>query len=147
MHGIEWRTVYVLMRWLFWCLLPKFQSNQDNKYQNNSGVNAWIVGHESAYIILFLAWHNESINDDKNKDLPTSTPCVSLGQFKFCWWYRNHCWWRHKCIIQYNNCDACMWKLISNSLDIDYIHGHLCEKKFKKPSKFGITSLMHGLRW
>ena len=28
-------------------------------------------------------------------------------------------WRRH------NNCDACTWKVISNSLDIDFIHGNI----------------------
>ena len=40
-----------------------------NKLQNNTGVSTETVRHESTYIILFLTWHNKSINDDKNNDL------------------------------------------------------------------------------
>ena len=39
------------------------------------------VHHESIYIILFLTWYNESINDDKNDDLSTSSPCLSRSGF------------------------------------------------------------------
>ena len=39
-----------------------------------------------------------------------------------------------KCFVQCNNCDMHMWKEISNSLDINVIHGHIqglsCKKYF-----------------
>ena len=42
------------------------------------------------------------------------------------------CWWCHKCITQFNNCGMRTWKSIYNSLDINFIHGHihicLCKK-------------------
>ena len=63
MYVLEWGTV---------------SSNVfSNKYQNNTGVSAETVRHKSTYIILFLARHNEYINDDKNGDLYTSTSCLS----------------------------------------------------------------------
>ena len=34
MYGLEWWTVYVLTRGLFWCSFPEFQ-NKGNKHQNN----------------------------------------------------------------------------------------------------------------
>ena len=74
MYVLEWRTVTALMRGLFWCL---FQSNERNKYQNNTWVGAELVCHESTYIILFLTGHNESINEDRNDDLNTSSPCLT----------------------------------------------------------------------
>ena len=37
--------------------------------------------HESAYIILILTRHNESMNDDKNEDLYTSSPCFTRSVF------------------------------------------------------------------
>ena len=37
--------------------------------------------HESTYIILFLARHNEFINDDKNDNLYTSSPCLARSVF------------------------------------------------------------------
>ena len=58
------------------CLFPELLSNKGNKYKNNTRVSAETVRHESAYIILFLIWHNESINDDKKDDPYTSSPCL-----------------------------------------------------------------------
>ena len=62
MNGLEWRTVYGLTKGLVWCLFPKFH-NEGNKHQNNPRVYAWIFHHES----------KESINNDSNDDLHTST--------------------------------------------------------------------------
>ena len=77
MYVLEWRTVSVLKRGLFWCLFPELRSNEGNKYQNNPRVSAETVCQESAYIILFLTWHNESINDDKNDNFYTSSLCLT----------------------------------------------------------------------
>ena len=52
-----------------------------NKYQNNTGVSAETVRHESTYIILFLTRHDESINDYKNDKLYTSFPCLTRSVF------------------------------------------------------------------
>ena len=35
MYGLEWWTVYAPMRGLFWCLLPKLQSNKGNRHWKN----------------------------------------------------------------------------------------------------------------
>ena len=43
-----------------------------------------------------------------------------------------HCWWHNKCITGGNNCDVRMWKMISNSLHIDFIHGHYHGWSYKK---------------
>ena len=51
------------------------------KYQNNTQVNAEMVGHESTYIILFLTRHNESINDYENEELYTLSPCLTRSVF------------------------------------------------------------------
>ena len=80
MYVLEWRIVSAPTRGLFWGLFPELQSNGGaNKHQNHTRVGAETVHHESTYIILFLTWHNESINDDKNDDLYASPDC----------------WWRH----------------------------------------------------
>ena len=52
-----------------------------NKHPTNTRVSAEIVRHEGTYIILFLTRHNEPINDDKNDDLYTSSPCVTRSVF------------------------------------------------------------------
>ena len=69
MHVLERRNVYVLTTGLFWCLFPELHSNEGYKHQNNTRVCAYTFRHESTYIILFLTWRNESINDDKSDDL------------------------------------------------------------------------------
>ena len=68
-------------RVLFWCLFPELRSNEWKKYQNSTRVSAVTVRHESTYITLFLTWHNESINDYKNDELYTSSPCLTRSVF------------------------------------------------------------------
>ena len=54
---------------------------------------------------------------------------VSLARFSFCWW-------RHNGLLMTsqwpNNCDAITWIVISNSLDIDFIHGDIHGRSCKK---------------
>ena len=77
MYVLTWRTVNAVTRVLFWCLFPELRSNDGNKHQNSTRVSALTVRHKSTYIILILTWHNESINDAKNEDLHTSSPCLN----------------------------------------------------------------------
>ena len=49
--------------------------------ENNTRVSAETVRQESTYIILFLARYNESINDDTNGDLYTSSLCLARSVF------------------------------------------------------------------
>ena len=81
LYELEWRTVSALTRGLFWCLFPELWSNEGNKYQNNTWVSTETVRHESTYIILFLTRHNESVNDYKNDELYTSSPCLTRSVF------------------------------------------------------------------
>ena len=81
MYVLEWRTVSALTRELFWCLFPELRSNEGNKHQNNTGVSAETVHQESIYIILFLTWHNNDKNDNKNDEFHTSTPCLTHGVY------------------------------------------------------------------
>ena len=74
-------NVSALTRGLFWCLFPELRSNEANKYQNNTRVSAETVPRESTYIIIFLTRHNESINDSKNDELYTSSPCLTRSVF------------------------------------------------------------------
>ena len=62
---------------VIWCLFSELRINEGNKHQNNTRWGTWTARHESTYIISFLARHNESINNDKNDDLHTSTPCLT----------------------------------------------------------------------
>ena len=90
--------------------------------------SAETVRHESAYIILFFTWHNKSINNDKNVSIYMSSQCLT-ARFSFCWWCNNRLLMK----LQWpDNCYAITWIVISNSLDIDFIHsdihGRLCKK-------------------
>ena len=78
---LAWRNVYALTRGLFWCLFPELRSNQRNIHQNNTRVSGYTVRHKSTCIILFLTRHNESKNYVKNKDLHTSSPCLTRSLY------------------------------------------------------------------
>ena len=81
MYVLEWRTISALTGDLFWCLFPELRNNKGNKHKNNSRASAETVRHKSTYIILFLTRNNESINDDKNDDLYTLSPCLTRSVF------------------------------------------------------------------
>ena len=69
-------------------------------------------------------------------------PCVSLARFTFCWWRHN----RLAMTSQWpDNCDANTWQVISNSLDIDFIHGDIHGRSCKKERNFEATLWCH--RW
>ena len=146
MYALKWRTVSALTRGLFWCLFPSLLCNSGNKHQNNTRVSAETVCHGSTYIISFLTWHNESINEDKNT-IFTRRLRVLLAQFSFCWWRHNRLLmtsqWPH-------NCDAITWIVISNSLDIDFIHsdihGRSCKKLlYQGPHLSRVTVVIHAI--
>ena len=110
------------------CLFPELRSNEGNKHHNNTRVSAETVRHESTYIILFLTRHNESINDDKNDDPYTLSKCFTHSV--------SFCCWRHNRLLMTSqwpdNYDAITWIVISNSLDIDFIHGDIHDRSCKK---------------
>ena len=59
----------------------------------------------------------------------THHPCVSLARFSFCWW-------RQKSIADdvtmTRQFDAITWIVISNLLNIDFIHGNIHDRSCKK---------------
>ena len=65
-------------RGIFVLIVLKFVRN---KHKNNTRVSTETVLHKSTYIILFLTRHNKCINDDKNDDLYTSSPCRARSVF------------------------------------------------------------------
>ena len=128
MYIPAWRTVYALTRVLFWCLFPELRSNEGNKQQINTRVSAYTVRHKSTYIILFLTWHNESINNAKNEDLHTSSPCLTRSLYVTLMTSQS--------IGDHVTMTRQLWrehvKAISNSLDIDFIHGDIHGRSCKK---------------
>ena len=71
MYVLEWLTVSALKSGLI-C--------DGNKHQNNTWVSTETVRHESIHI-LFFTRHNESINDDENDDLYTSSQGLICSVF------------------------------------------------------------------
>ena len=65
----------------FGVYFPSCKATRETKHQTNTRVSAETVRRESAYIILFLKRHNESINDDENDDPYTSSPCLTRSVF------------------------------------------------------------------
>ena len=53
---------------------------------------------------------------------------ASLAQFSFCWWRHNQLLTRQ----WPDNCDAITWIMISNSLDITFIHDNIHGRSCKK---------------
>ena len=69
----------------------------------------------------------------------THRPHVTLTRFSFCWWRLN----RLLMTSQWpDNCDVITWIMISNSLDIDFIHsdihGRSCKKDDYGPFHWGL---------
>ena len=122
-------------------LISRVAKEQWNKHQNKTRVSAAIARHESTYIILFLAQHNESIKHGKNDDFYTSSPC--LARFSFCWWHRN----RLMMTSQWPAiCDAITRIVISNSLDVDFIHGDI-HGRWCKNASFSFPQLDKNNPW
>ena len=69
----------------------------------------------------------------------THHPHVSLAWFSFCWWRHN----RLLMTSQWpDNCDEITWIMISNSLDINFIHVDIYSRSCKKFhfSVYGISA-------
>ena len=66
----------------YFCVyFPSCEAAVEINTKNNTRVGTETVRHESAYIILFLTWYNDSINDNKNDDLYPSSPCLTRSVF------------------------------------------------------------------
>ena len=63
----------------------------------------------------------------------THRPRVSLARFSFCWW-------RHNQLLMTSqwpdNCHVITWIMISNSLDVDFIHGDIHGRSCKNWNHF-----------
>ena len=55
------------------------------------------------------------------------------------------CWWRHNRLLMTSllpdNCDATTWQVISNSLDIDFIHGDIHDRSCKENLFYTISAV------
>ena len=114
----------------FWCFFPELRSNEGNKHQNTTQVSAETVRHDSTYIVLFLTRHNESIYEDKNDDLCTLSPCPTLSFFVLLMTSQSVA----DDVTMTRQLWRVMWIVISNSLDIDFIHSDIHDWSCKKVS-------------
>ena len=137
MYVLDWRTVSVLTRGLFWCLFPELRSNEGNKYQNNTRMSTETICHESIYIILFLTRHNESINDYKNDELYTWSPCLTGSVFVL--FLTSQSIADHVTMTR-----QITWIMISNWLDIDFIHGNIIGQSCEKRHYLNTDDLVEG---
>ena len=65
----------------------------------------------------------------------TRRPRVSFSQFSLCWWRHNRLLMTSQLPV---NCDAITRIVISNSLDIDFIHGDIHDRSCKKRTYLNI---------
>ena len=69
----------------------------------------------------------------------THRPSVPLTRFSFCWWRHN----RLLMTPQWPDiCDAITWMVMSNSLDIDFIHGDIHSRSCKKIFFFPFSEML-----
>ena len=131
MYVLAWRTVYALTRELFWCLFPELHSTGEIITKITL---EWVLKQFVTRVhTLFYFLH-----DITNPSMTLKTriflchPRVSLTRFTFCWWCHN----RLAMTPQWpDNCDANTWQVISNSLDIDFIHGDIHGRSCKKSER------------
>ena len=118
MYVLTWRTIYVLTRVLFWCLYPKITLEWAHKQFVTRVHTLFYFLHDTTNPWMTLTTR-----------IFTHHPRVSLARLTFCWWRHN----RLAMTWQWpDNCDANTWQVISNSLDIDFIHGDIHGRSCKK---------------
>ena len=128
MYVLEWRTVSAPMRGFIWFLFPELIRNSGNKHQHITlewAQKQFITrGHT-----LFYFLHDITNPKMTMKTMIfTHRPRVLLARFTFCWWRQN----RLLMTSQWqDNCDAITWTVISNSFDIDFIHGDIHDRSCK----------------
>ena len=128
MYVLEWRTVSTLTRGLFWCLFPELRSNEGNKHK----ITLEWTQRQFVTRVHTLSY---TLHDITNVSMTIKTtifthrPRVSLVRFSFCWWRHN---WLLMTSQWPDNCDSVTYIVISNSLDIDFIHGDIHGRSCKK---------------
>ena len=98
-----------------------------NRHQNNTRVHEQFV---TTVHTLYNFLHDiinpyMTIKNDHQASTPSLLCLCSADDITI------YCWWRHSAITRPDNCDANTWKSKSNSLDIDFIHGHIHDQSYK----------------
>ena len=139
MYVIEWRTVSALARGLFLCSFPDLRTNVGNKHQNDTRVSAETFRHESSYFILVFIGHTDPQMMMK-ATIPIHRHHFSLPLITFNRWRYN----RLLMTSQFpDNYDAITWKVISNSLAIDFIQGDI-DGRSRKENRYHPVRLLSG---
>ena len=81
---------------------------------------------------LFITYTTYRSINDENDD-PHTSPPFSLALITFCRWRHNRLPMTSQLVDSY---DASSWKVISNSSDVDFIHGYIHDRSCKKTSFF-----------
>ena len=126
---LEWRTVFALTRGCYRVYFPSCGATREisNKMTLEWAHNQFVTRVHTVFYFL---------HDITNPSMTMKTTifthhsCVSLARFAFCWWRHNRLLMTSQ---RPDNCDASTLEVISNSLDIDFIHGDIhgrsCNKK------------------
>ena len=129
MYVLEWWTVSALTRGLFWYLFPELRSNDAI---NTKRTLRWARKQFVTRVHTLFYFFHEKTNPSMTTEtmIFTHRPRISLARFSFCWWRHNRLLMTSKWP---DNCDAITGIVISNSLDIDFIHGDIHGRSCKKP--------------
>ena len=113
MHRLEWWTLYVLTRKVFWCYLEAASEI------NIKTTIVWVLKHFVARVhVWFYFLHDITKPQMSIKTaICTHRPPHSLG-LRSADDVTIDFWWRNKCITQLTNCVARKWKAISNSINM-----------------------------
>ena len=124
MYVLEWRIVYALTTVLFWCAATmEINTKITLEWAHKQFVTR---GHTLFYYlhVITIPWITTKAT------IFTYRSSVSLAWFTFRWWRHN---WLLMTSHWPDNCDAITWIMISNSLNIDFIHddihGRSCKNK------------------
>ena len=136
-HGIEnsgsWGWIWQRLWYDEWTRGELFMCSQEGSGHINSS-----SPENLPHFISYTTYR--SINDNENCDPHSSTPFL-LVLFTLCSWCHNR--WLVMSQLP-DNCDATnasIWKVISNSLDIDFIHGYIDGWSCKKKGLFIMCSM------
>ena len=111
---------YVVAAWFIENYICTRMTNCFSAHEN-TWVSAETVRRENTYFILFLTVHNETITDDKNDDLYTSSPCLTRPVFVLPMTSQSIA----EDVTMARQLNVITWIMISNLLDIGFIHGDI----------------------
>ena len=107
-----------------WCAHKRVILVFKHKPHNTTRLRASPVRHGSTYIISFLTWHNEAINDDGNDDRHTSIPCPTRSVYILLM--------NSQSIADDVTMTSQLWRDYVNS-DIEFVRYRLYPRRYSRP--------------